>query len=569
MINQTRIYLGILTVILFSSCSSKKENFEFEKNQDGVVLKKYLGNEKSVNIPEIVDGQKVIGISPGAFRDNMEVRKIKIPNSVRTIGRAAFWDCSNLISVSLPEDLNEERSFNVFKGTKIKTFNIKAKLTNISSENLSYLFASSSSCEEIIVSSKNPSFESKDGVLFEKGLGKLIKYPPQKKEKKYFVPPQTKVIGLTAFSGGSINEVVLPDGLKKIEVMAFANSHLSKINLPDSLEIIGDGAFARTELTNILIPPKVKEIFRHTFDSFKLREIEVSPDNPFLSSTNGILFNKSKTKAIYAPPGLSLKTFDVPAETKEIGYCAFADATNLTSITLPSGLTHIEEGAFNGTRINKIKFGPELIVIGQRAFANSKLSEITFDEGIITIESRAFVGSTNLTKLELPNSLRIIEKGAFIQCVNLRSVKLPSKLSVLGESAFEMTAIEEIEIPDGVIKIERWTFRNCEQLKAVKISKKAENIEPGAFEGCESLQQIEIPGSVRKIRSAFGGCTNLREVKLNEGTTHIGDWAFGGRDNLSKINLPNSLVSISPTAFRGCKNISDSLMAEIKKLQKQ
>ena len=575
MINQTKIYLGILTVILFSSCSPKKENFGFEKNQDGIVLKKYLGNEKSVNIPEIVDGQKVIRIAQEAFRGNMEVRKIKIPNSVRTIEDLAFLDCSNLISVSLPEDLiNREDFVNVhtkwiFKGTKIKTFNIKAKTTNISSENLGRLF-NASPCEEIIVSSKNPSFESKDGVLFEKNLGKLIKYPPQKKEKKYIVPSQTKVIGPEAFSGKYIEEVVLPDGLIKIESGAFANSPLSKINLPDSLETIEDAAFYRTDLTNILIPSKVNEIFRKTFYSFQLRKIEVSPNNPFFSSTNGILFNKSKTIAMYAAPGLPLKSFDIPSETKEIGYSAFADVTNLTSVNLPAGLALIEEKAFLGSRINKIKFGSELIRIGHRAFSGSKLSEVTFDEGIITIESEAFAGSRNLTKLELPNSLRIIEEEAFKRCVNLRTVKLSLKLSVLGESAFEMTSIEEIEIPNGVIKIERSTFRDCKQLKAAKISKNAENIEYGAFEDCESLQQIEIPGSVKKIGPhAFGGCTNLREVKLNEGTTHIGDWAFGGCGNLSKVNLPSSLSFISPTAFRGCKNISESLMAEIKRFQKQ
>ena len=62
--------------------------------KDGVLVT-YKGNSSSVYVP---DGVKKIGAS--AFEGNNTIVYVKLPNSVETIGAQAFYECSNLRTVS-------------------------------------------------------------------------------------------------------------------------------------------------------------------------------------------------------------------------------------------------------------------------------------------------------------------------------------------------------------------------------------------------------------------------------------------------------------------------------------
>ena len=61
----------------------------------GGVLYKYLGSSPDVVIPE-----GVVEIAPQAFKDNRLIRSVTFSSIVRTIGKNAFENCSNLASIS-------------------------------------------------------------------------------------------------------------------------------------------------------------------------------------------------------------------------------------------------------------------------------------------------------------------------------------------------------------------------------------------------------------------------------------------------------------------------------------
>lgn len=57
---------------------------------------------------------------------------------------------------------------------------------------------------------------------------------------------------------------------------------------------------------SVKLPKTVKEIVNETFDEVtSLKTIEVSEDNPYYSSKDGVLYNKDRTIELCVPPGRS------------------------------------------------------------------------------------------------------------------------------------------------------------------------------------------------------------------------------------------------------------------------
>ena len=70
-------------------------------------IKSYAGEEETIEIPETIEGKKIISIGANAFRGNETCIRVMIPESVTRIGRNAFTDCPSLEEVVLPENCLE------------------------------------------------------------------------------------------------------------------------------------------------------------------------------------------------------------------------------------------------------------------------------------------------------------------------------------------------------------------------------------------------------------------------------------------------------------------------------
>ncbi len=74
--------------------------------RDGsAVITSYLGSQKTVQIPERIDGYPVVAIGEGAFR-NSKVEEVRLPEGVTTIDWFAFYGSYKLQSVTLPTSVN-------------------------------------------------------------------------------------------------------------------------------------------------------------------------------------------------------------------------------------------------------------------------------------------------------------------------------------------------------------------------------------------------------------------------------------------------------------------------------
>ena len=275
----------------------------------------------SVTIPN-----SVTSIGTEVFFGCSSLTSVTIPNSVTSIGLSAFRDCSSLTSVTIPNSVTNIEG-RAFEGcTNLTSVSIPNSVTSIGE----YVFRDCSSLTAINVSTDNPKYSSLDGVLFNKDKTILVSYP-----------------------GGLQGEFTIPNSV-----------------------IIGDEAMSYCS---------------------GLTSINVSTDNPNYSSLDGVLFNKSKTTLIQYPGGKQ-GGYTIPNSVTQIGSAAFGGCIGLTSVTIPNSVTSIEYRVFYGC---------------------SGLTSIEIPNSVTSIGNSAFNECISLTSITIPNSVTNIGQWAFERCTGL------------------------------------------------------------------------------------------------------------------------------------------------------
>lgn len=325
-----------------------------------------------------------------------------------------------------------------------------------------------------------------------------------------------------------VNKVVIQNGITTLGQFAFQNcKSMKSIDIPNSVEVIEGNAFVDCEsLTSITIPDKIGEESEGFISSWfvnckSLENVDVSSNNKYYSSVDGVVYNKDKTKLIYYPWNKSNTSYKILEGVTSIGEAAFADCEKLTSIDIPNSVSNIETDAFIGC-------------VG--------ITSIKIPNGVKSVEPYTFCGCQSLTYIEIPNSVTIIGDDAFWDCDSLKEVKIPNSVTSIGNGAFlSCDNLTKMEVPNSVTTIGRMAFTACENLKEIKISNSVTSIGVGAFGDCKSLTYIQIPNSVINIgESAFANCLNLTKIAIPSSVTSIGDNAFAYCDNLTIYCKSNS-----------------------------
>ena len=160
---------------------------------------------------------------------------------------------------------------------------------------------------------------------------------------------------------------------------------------------------------------------------------------------------------VFNPYYISLRNefvVDVKIHKGSIGDYTFSGYTNLSTVTIGNGVTHIGEGAFTGLSITSIVVPGSVKQIDRAAFSVCEnLETVTIQDGVTSIGNSMFLACTSLTSVSLPNSLKSIE-----------------------DYAFARSSLSHIVIPDGVTSIGDLAFSNCDNLTSVVIPESVTNI---------------------------------------------------------------------------------------------
>ena len=165
-----------------------------------------------------------------------------------------------------------------------------------------------------------------------------------------------------------------------------------------------------------------------------------SSDGAVVAPYNSTFFGATITSNTYAD-GKGVITFD--GDVTQIGWEAFRDCYNLTSVTIPDSVTSIGNSAFNGcSRLTSVTIGNSVTSIGDHAFYScSILTSVTIPDSVTSIGDSAFYACGSLTSVTIPDSVTSIGWEAFRYCSSLTSVTIGNSVTSIGYSAFYSCSI--------------------------------------------------------------------------------------------------------------------------------
>ena len=237
-------------------------------------------------IPSEIDGHIINMVEVDCFKDNPNLKKVTLPDTITVLEDYAFYLCSGLEEINIPESV-QKFGFQTFYGcAKLKEISVPAGLTEIEG----YTFDGCTSLEAIHVDKNNQNYKDDDGILFTKDGTDLITYPSAKTGNYYSVPETcTKLEGYAFMANPylerielnnvqemgedifycctALKEMTIPEGITMLTGSIFGNcTSLEHVTLPESLETIGSGCFySCVSLKEISIPEKVSTINDNAF----------------------------------------------------------------------------------------------------------------------------------------------------------------------------------------------------------------------------------------------------------------------------------------------------------------
>ncbi len=497
------------------------------------------------------------------------IKTVKLPDSVKTIGYGAFSYCKNLNSINLPDGLTSIGEDAFYNCTSLNSITIPDSVTYIGDNAFCYC------------------------------------------------------TGITS--------IEMPEGLSEIGDWVFANcSKLTSIKFSDGVTEIGEGAFLGcTSLVEIYVPATLKKWGYRSFEkcdslqNVNITDIKAWCESDFIYHTSNPLNNGAK---LYIN-GTIVEDLVIPDTVTKIGKYAFYNCKSFKSIKIGKNVQAIGDCAFYGcANVVSIQIPEKVITIGRQSFAKcEKLETVTLSENVESLGEFAFSdclklkafyvadGNTTYSSADgvlfnsdktvlldypinksgstytMPDTVTEISAEAFKGCIQLTSIKLSKNLKTIGSSAFYgCSNLASVNIPRGVTIIKYSAFQSCTSLTAIQIPDTVTELEHGVFYSCENLAEIYIPDSVTVIESGLLNGTayynneenwdgeglyvgnHLIRVKsstgayeVKDGTKIIANSAFDNCSGLTILILPDTITTIGSNAFQFCNNLTEVFVPDL------
>lgn len=488
---------------------------------------KYSGN---IVVPETVvyggTSYSVTGIGSYAFYNCSDLKSVTIGNSVTSIGSYAFCDCTGLVSVTIDSSVT---SINIGE----------------------HAFDDCSIKKAIWLTNTPPKGYT--------GLPSKIHYVANDQ--------YTSLKNVTIYP--YLSSMFEVDGIKYVPVSPSERTC-------DAIDCAYDSTAVNINIGNTVsykgVSMTVKEIKPYTCYS-----------NPYIKDVNIDLNGDIPEYAFYNCTYIS----NILCKTKEIGMYAFGKCTHLKSLTV--NVDSIKDYAFLGcATVLKATFDIKAEKIGNYTFSDcSKVESITLSDGLKSIGNNAFENCSNFKEIVIPNAVTSLGEYAFSECSTLENVTIGTSVTAINESTFSgCSKLPEITIPSNVVSVGNDVFNNCTTLATVVINDRDTELSLGSngsnplFYSCP-LDSVYIGGDISyptssskgyspfyrntKLRSVvisdketeiseneFYGCSNLKNISMGDGVEKIGNWAFSGCSSLEHFAFGSGMKTIGEEAFSDC-----------------
>lgn len=259
-----------------------------------------------------------------------------------------------------------------------------------------------------------------------------------------------------------VKDLVIPNTVDSIHAYAFdCGNSITSVALPNSVVYIGEGAFYRTYINEIIIPKSVTSIEERLLSGCNaLTSIIVEEGNPVYDSRdncNAIIETNSNTLIA------GCATTDIPNTIMHIGPNAFSYLSSLNTIEIPNSVITIGDHAFYAcSSLVSITIPNNVTSIGRWAlYACYSLNSIVVEEGNSVYDSRN-------------NCNAIIETATNSLIVACQNTVIPEGVTNIGENAFfncdaliNSNALTSIVLPNTIESIEAFAFSMCSSLNTI------------------------------------------------------------------------------------------------------
>lgn len=340
----------LLAQPIVAAAAEFKEGYYTYTVSDGKaeIIKCNTAVSGELQIPSNLGGNLVTAIGEDAFYGCSSLKSVVIPQSVKTIEAYAFADCTALENIELADSVIfvGERAFD---GTAFE---------------------------------KNPDNWEND-VLY---ISNCLIKAKSSLEGTYEVRAGTVCVAEKAFAGcNGINEIEFLSGLKSICDAAFFECRsLGVVALPSGLELIGNSTFEGcTAIQEIMLPEGLKVIGQAAFRGCP-----------------------------------SLERIEIPSGVCGIEAYTFSECYNLNEIIIPDTVASVGEFAFqNCVMLNSVTFPNSVTEIGEYAFFNcSSLIKAEIKGAVSDVPEGAFSNCYQLMNVFLPSTLKSVQSMAFLNC---------------------------------------------------------------------------------------------------------------------------------------------------------
>ena len=352
---------------------------------------------KEIQIPDSVET-----IGNAAFRYCQDLERITLPSTLQKLSNTTFHGCTALSEVTFPASLKTIEKGAFIGCRKLSEVKLPASLTTIQS----YVFDSCSSLETVFYNGSlaqwsqiNTSNDFLGDSCPSLVMGDYTAQFIPVEDNPYDYPPP-KTVTITKYTGKE-STVILPSTINSWPVTKIGEDALkdhttiTSVTIPDSVTEIGSNAFAGcTNLTSVHYAGDWSNLTIQSGnpavqDAAKDAANEQLFDFEFILNNTAVIVNNYKCKGTAA------------------------------DVTIPSCYK-----------------GKPVTAINNAAFPNSAVTSVTIPDSVTSIPDAAFVNCSQLTNISIPNSVTYIGFSAFDGCASLKSITLPSSLRTIGNSAF-------------------------------------------------------------------------------------------------------------------------------------
>ena len=488
-------------------------------------------------LTSVVIPDSICFIDSSAFMDCKALTRITVPSSVTEIGPSAFWACTSLKEVTLSEGITS-----IGQGAFVNCFS----LTEISlPESLVFLGASAfrdcTALTSVDFRSDTTELLSSTSDYNHYGI-----FHGCVSLKNITLPKGLTYLPDFLFSGCStLAEVIIPDGVTNIGRYAFSYcTSLTSLIVPEQVSVIGECAFDECVSLYEIINKSDTDLPLSEFSA--VRQVIRDESESRIRTVDGFIFyddNGDVTLIKYVGEGGELTLPTYPGDTKySVATRIFSTLPGITGLTVPDVITRIDAKAFSDC---------------------NELVSISFNCRDAEIDMGYFGDNYSVKRVYINTEDKL-------WCAYFRSleeVHFGEGVTRIGEYTLAGSPVKKVTVPSSVTEISGYAFRDsdvCELLIAE--GSKLERICPYAFSGCSDLRTLSLPDSLTAIEErAFEG-SGIRDIDLGDGLLTVGASAF---DNcvFETIIIPDSLISIGEGAFAHNLYLSTVAIGEGSRLQ--